>query len=189
MQETQEKWVWSLGQEDLLEQEMATHSSILAWKILWMEEPGRLQFTGLQRVWTWLSDFTFFLSILRVLCHTFKNCFSFIKWGNISNMLKMVYIYYFCWLGYWMVGRDHPHISYNFLIYLARQQTSIKYVKMAFLLSFSMFWTQSAALNMPTYLENSAVATGLEKVSFHSNPEERQCQCSNYHTIALIWAK
>ena len=36
-------------------------------------------------------------------------------------------------------------------------------------------------------LENSAVATGLEKVSFHSNPKERQCQrCSNYHTIALI---
>ena len=40
---------------------------------------------------------------------------------------------------------------------------------------------------MPTNLENSAVATGLEKVSFHSNPKERQCQkCSNYHTIALI---
>ena len=36
-------------------------------------------------------------------------------------------------------------------------------------------------------LENSAVATGLEKVSFHSNPKERQCQkCSNYHTISLI---
>ena len=43
------------------------------------------------------------------------------------------------------------------------------------------------ALNMPANLENSAVATGLEKVSFHSNPRERQCQkCSNYHTIALI---
>ena len=40
---------------------------------------------------------------------------------------------------------------------------------------------------MPAYLENSAVATGLEKVSFHSNPKEKQCQeCSNYLTIALI---
>ena len=39
---------------------------------------------------------------------------------------------------------------------------------------------------MPAHLENSAVATGLEKVSFHFNPKERQCQCSNYHTIALI---
>ena len=46
---------------------------------------------------------------------------------------------------------------------------------------------ESAALNMPANLENSAVATGLEKVSFHSNPKERQCQeCSNYCTIALI---
>ena len=40
---------------------------------------------------------------------------------------------------------------------------------------------------MPAHLENSAVATGLEKVSFHSNPKERQCQrMSNYCTIALI---
>ena len=40
---------------------------------------------------------------------------------------------------------------------------------------------------MPANLENSAVATGLEKVSFHSNPKERQCkECSNYRTIALI---
>ena len=40
---------------------------------------------------------------------------------------------------------------------------------------------------MPANLENSAVATGLAKVSFHSNPKERQCQrCSNYHTVALI---
>ena len=40
---------------------------------------------------------------------------------------------------------------------------------------------------MPANLENSAVATGLEKVSFHSNPKERQCQRTfNYHTIALI---
>ena len=39
--------VQSLGQEDLLEKEMATHSSILAWKITWREEPGRLQSMGL----------------------------------------------------------------------------------------------------------------------------------------------
>ena len=46
----QETWVLSLGWEDPLEKEMATHSSILAWKIPWMEEPGRLQSVGLQRV-------------------------------------------------------------------------------------------------------------------------------------------
>jgi len=46
----QETWLQSLGWEDLLEKELATHSSILAWKIPWMEEPGRLQSMGLQRV-------------------------------------------------------------------------------------------------------------------------------------------
>ena len=45
-----ETWVQSLGQEDLLEKEMATHSSILAWKIPWTEKPGRLQSLGSQRV-------------------------------------------------------------------------------------------------------------------------------------------
>ena len=45
-----ETWVQSLGQEDPLEKEMATHSSTLAWKIPWLEEPGGLQSTGSQRV-------------------------------------------------------------------------------------------------------------------------------------------
>ena len=45
----QETWVWSLGQEDPLEKEMATHSSILAWRISWTEEPGKAtQSMGLQ---------------------------------------------------------------------------------------------------------------------------------------------
>ena len=45
----QETWVLSLDQEDPLEKEMATHSSILAWRIPWPEEPGRLQPVGLER--------------------------------------------------------------------------------------------------------------------------------------------
>ena len=49
MQETQETWVRTLDQEDPLEQEIATHSSILAWKIPWTEKPGRLQSMGSQR--------------------------------------------------------------------------------------------------------------------------------------------
>ena len=53
----QETWVRSLGWEDPLEKEMETHSSILAWRIPWMEEPGGLQSTGSQS-WTRLSDFT-----------------------------------------------------------------------------------------------------------------------------------
>ena len=45
-----ETWVQSLAREDLLEKEMATHSSILAWRIPWTEEPGELQSMGSQRV-------------------------------------------------------------------------------------------------------------------------------------------
>ena len=50
MQELQEIWVLSLGWEDPLEEEMATHSRILAWEILRTEEPGELQSVGSQRV-------------------------------------------------------------------------------------------------------------------------------------------
>ena len=61
---TQETGVQSLGWEDLLEEEMATHSSILAWKTPWTEELDRLQ------CWTWLSGFTFtfLLSVKIVKC-------------------------------------------------------------------------------------------------------------------------
>ena len=58
MQETR---VQSLGREDPLEKEMATHSSILAWRIPWMEEPCRLQSTGSQRVIHDWATFLFFL--------------------------------------------------------------------------------------------------------------------------------
>ena len=46
----EESWVRSLGQEDTLEKEMATRSNILAWKISWAEESGRLQSVGSQRI-------------------------------------------------------------------------------------------------------------------------------------------
>ena len=52
-----ETWVQSLGREDPLEKEMAIHSSTLAWKIPWTEEPGRLQSMGLQSVWhDWVTS-------------------------------------------------------------------------------------------------------------------------------------
>ena len=58
--------VWSLGQEVPLEKEMAIHSSILAWKIPWMEEPGRLQSMGSQRVG---HDWIHFTSLPRNITH------------------------------------------------------------------------------------------------------------------------
>ena len=62
MQEMQETWVQSLGGDDPLEEEMATHSRILAWTISWTEEPGGLQSMGSQRVGhDWATNiFTFY---------------------------------------------------------------------------------------------------------------------------------
>ena len=57
---TQETWVWSLGWKDPLEKEMAIHSSTIAWKIPWTEEPGRLQSMGSQRVGhDWATSLSF----------------------------------------------------------------------------------------------------------------------------------
>ena len=54
-----ETWIRSLGWEDPLEKEVATHSNILAWRIPWTEEPGGLQSMGLQRVGHDWATFTF----------------------------------------------------------------------------------------------------------------------------------
>ena len=56
MQETQEAWAPSLGREDPLEEDMAAHSSILAWEIPWPAEPGGLQSMGAPKSQTRLSD-------------------------------------------------------------------------------------------------------------------------------------
>ena len=75
LQETQ---VWSLGQEDPLEKEMEAHSSILAWRIPWIEEPGGLQSMGLQRVGHNWSDLVY-------IKHKLKNCC--IAWGTLLSTL------------------------------------------------------------------------------------------------------
>ena len=55
--------VWSLGGEDPVEKEMATHSSVLVWEILWTEEPGETIY-GVTESWTWLSNYTTTQSLL-----------------------------------------------------------------------------------------------------------------------------
>ena len=62
-----ETQVRSLGWEDPLEKEMATHSSTLGCKIPWTEEPGKLQSMGVTKSWTWLSHFTLGACWIRVL--------------------------------------------------------------------------------------------------------------------------
>ena len=66
-------WVWSLGQEDPLEKEMATHSSVLAWRIPWTEEPGRLQSMGSQNVrHNWATKTSLLLSLYSSMIHFYK---------------------------------------------------------------------------------------------------------------------
>ena len=99
----QETWVQSLGWEDPLEKGMTTHSSNLAWRILWTEEFDRLQLMGLQRVgYNWVSTFSFSLSlafnfnkiyvqttyskdkIMQIMISSFSN----------SNLCFMIWIYF-----------------------------------------------------------------------------------------------
>ena len=78
MQEMQETQVRSLGWEDPLEKEIVTHSSIIAWKIPWTEEPGRLQSMGSQRVGhDWAAECTHAHAHTRVHAHTHTHTLSF----------------------------------------------------------------------------------------------------------------
>ena len=93
MQETR---VWSLGQEDPLEKGMATHPSILAWRIWWTEEPGRLQSIGLQRAghdWE-TNTFTFQIKFLKSM--------TFLVAQTVKNLPAMHEI----WV--WFLGQEDP---------------------------------------------------------------------------------
>ena len=83
----QEMRVRFLGREDPLEKEMATHSSILAWEILWTEELGRLQSMGLQRV---RHDLAAKLTVV-----TFKKDKQGSNWEKVSRAPEMLEIFYF----------------------------------------------------------------------------------------------
>ena len=90
MQEMPEMWIQSLSQEDPLEECMATHSSILAWRILWTEEPGGLQSMWLQRVRHDWSDWTCTHTCMTSQCHD--------KHSNYvnNNSIKLCHRHYYC---------------------------------------------------------------------------------------------
>ena len=85
----QETWVRSLGREDPLEKEMATHSSTLAWRIPWTEEPGGLQSTGSQRVGhDWTTSLTH--SLMHLYSVPLNLCFSIWKHMQKQKITKML---------------------------------------------------------------------------------------------------
>ena len=83
----QETQVWSLGQEDPLQKEMATHSSTLAWRVPWMEEPGRLLFMGWQRVG---QDLTTKQQQQRKIVTLELANGKIVKSGNLYNRIQVV---------------------------------------------------------------------------------------------------
>ena len=94
----QETWVQSLGQEDPLEKEMATHSSSLAWRLPWMEEPSRLQFMGLQRVghyWatslSFLSFFNFLYSPTLTSIHNSGKAIAWTRRTFVSKVMSLLF--------------------------------------------------------------------------------------------------
>ena len=91
MLELKKTWVRSLGQDDPLEEGMATHSSILVWKIPWTEESDRLQSMGLQRVGhSWAISLHFTSTILKVLNF----------WNIVFSTLSYCYVFILEWKGF-----------------------------------------------------------------------------------------
>ena len=82
-----ETHVWSLGWEDSLKKRIATHSSILAWRIPWTEEPGRLQFMGSQRVGhDWVTN-TFTFTVINTVWYWWKKR-QIHQWDGIGSQKK-----------------------------------------------------------------------------------------------------
>ena len=101
MQETEETWVGSLGGEDPLKEGIATHSSILAWRISWTEGPGRLRSIGLQRVgYDWSN-----------LAHTHAHM------CNLQLAFKYMWFLHIMVLHLWI---NQPHISCCTIVFIEK---------------------------------------------------------------------
>ena len=130
MQETQEMWAQSLGQEDPLKEEMAIHSSVLAWKFSWAGEPGGLQSTGSQRVrhnWThgmqWCLLFTVLTTGHLTLIFGFDDFFFLIFLSLFPfalNLLKRACALSFkFWNLFFLAGGNHSvNLWMHTLVYL-----------------------------------------------------------------------
>ena len=120
MQEMQETWVWFLGWEDPLEEEKATHSRILAWKIPWTEEFGRLQSKGSQRVrHVFATDHTWMHS------HFYQKKLFF-------YFYFILFLFYFIFILF--------YFYFNLCIGLFRGSSILLYIYLPFVLWFSLFY-------------------------------------------------
>ena len=113
-------WVWSLGRQDPLEEGMATHSSILAWRIPWTKEPGGLQSIGLHSVEHW-SDWTCIL--ISFITHISWNSIIYVQLCSFFILISFETV---GTLNFHIYSRLHLQISQtNFLDFLARVEIKL----------------------------------------------------------------
>ena len=168
-----ETWVWSLGWEDPLEKKMATHSSILAWKIPRMENPkdGGLQFIGLQRVghdWaTSLSFFPFFKKIIRY-CFFIELCFRWwmfpCVWATSSSS-QPILLSIVIWL-HWCMFSSHQRTDCANLYkkHILRVSIIAKYQILQQTLGVQHTWVTNSVL--PSWLILGKLSNGLNLSCF-----------------------
>ena len=118
----QETWVWCLGRKDPLEEEMATHSTIFAWRIPWVEEPGGLQSMGSQRVW--VSDWAY----THMWCLTAIN-------------LIYIYIYFFFFFISDVVFLTSSNLTWYFLQFIFLFCSLLEHIKYIFNSCFNVLST------------------------------------------------
>ena len=121
-------WVWSLGWEDPLEKEMATHSSILAWRTPWTEEPGRQWSIGSQRVrhnWSDFKSMHIYLFIFLKNLATPHSMGTLVPWPGIESITSAVEAQspnhwttreFPFWLNFWFVNIQFCGLSFTFLM-------------------------------------------------------------------------
>ena len=97
----QETWVWSLGWEYPLEKEIATHSSVLAWKFPWTEDAGRLQSMGMQRVG---HDWATSLSLWKICLFSFSVHFKTRLFRFVAVVVCYWIVWVFIYFGYYLLS-------------------------------------------------------------------------------------
>ena len=113
----QETWVWSLGPEDPLQKGRATHSSMLAWRTPWTEEPGRLQSMGSQSVGHDWATNTLTLSISYIYVKFTPNTFPSEKWSAFLGSAGNVILTGSGWVCLTVINFFLPCISKVYIIY------------------------------------------------------------------------
>ena len=157
-----ETWVRSLGREDPLEKEMATHSSTPAWKIPWTEEPGRLQSMGSQRVGhDWATSLQGYFYDLLFVCLYPAEIMKVCVYHTFPKKRKIEFLFYAPWTGNYFVKT-----SSLYCICISGHQKCLRF-------------------NLPPWLECFFTGLSLHFVSFHKGEGISVLPCHFYRRVCF----